>query len=101
VGEAIQDCICDGIVTRKELWITFKLWCTHHRPTHVGMAIQHALQVLRLDYMDLLMIHWPFSFEYTGLEIDPPVPKKENGLPKFTNVSLIDTWAEMEVCVCV
>ena len=34
-GDGIRRAIDDGLVTRKELWVTSKLWNTYHRAEHV------------------------------------------------------------------
>lgn len=37
-GEGITKAISEGIVSRKDLWITSKLWNTYHRKEHVKAA---------------------------------------------------------------
>jgi 2,5-diketo-D-gluconate reductase A len=44
-------------IRREELFITTKLWNSEHR--NASQAFQDSLQRLKLDYLDLYLIHWP------------------------------------------
>lgn len=63
VGQGIADAIADGLVRRKELFVTSKLWNNSHRHEDVRPAIEKSLSDLRLDYLDLYLIHWPVAFK--------------------------------------
>lgn len=63
VGEAIADKVAEGVVKREELYITSKLWNTHHRPGAVESALRQTLADLQLSYVDLYLIHWPYGFK--------------------------------------
>jgi aldehyde reductase len=52
---------------------------------------------LKLNYLDLYLMHFPIGFEYTGLELDPIIPKDDKGNIKLAKVSLQETWKAMEV----
>lgn len=55
VGRGIASC---GI-PRKDLFITTKIWNTAQRLGDVRGAFERSLERLRLDYVDLYLIHWP------------------------------------------
>ena len=48
VGEGIKKALDEGIVNRKDLWVTSKLWNTFHKPEHVKPAFMRTLKDLGL-----------------------------------------------------
>ncbi len=61
VGSAVESC---G-VTRDELFITTKVWNTAQRIGDIEGAFMRSLERLRLDYVDLYLMHWPVEGCYT------------------------------------
>ncbi len=61
IGEALSECFAEGAVTRGQIWITSKLWCDSHARADVQPALEKTLADLRLDYLDLYLIHWPVA----------------------------------------
>lgn len=55
VGEAIRACGVD----RKELFITTKVWNDRHGYDATMAAFEESMNKLKLDYIDLYLIHWP------------------------------------------
>lgn len=60
VGRAIQRC---G-VPREELFITTKIWISNAGYTKAKASIEESLRKLQTGYVDLLLIHQPFSDYY-------------------------------------
>jgi alcohol dehydrogenase (NADP+) len=93
VGEALQAGLATGEIARADIFVTTKLWNTNHRPERVEPAFQASLDRLRLNYLDLYLIHTPFAFQ-PGEEQDP---RDQNGNVLYDReMTLLDTWRAME-----
>lgn len=80
-------------VPRSELFLTSKIWSTYHRRVEEG--VDKILEALGTDYVDLLLIHWPFPLNQNGNH--PLIPKKEDGSRDHDEEwELKDTWKQME-----
>ena len=62
VGQGIRESIETGVLSRKDLFATSKLWNTFHKPEDVETGCQETLTALGLDYLDLYLMHWPIAF---------------------------------------
>lgn len=63
VGEGIAQALASG-VTREDLFVTTKLWCTYH--SKVEENLDESLKSLGLDYVDLYLMHWPVAMNPNG-----------------------------------
>jgi aldehyde reductase len=92
VGEALQAGLATGI-TREDIFVTTKLWNSNHRPERVEPAFEASLARLKLNYLDLYLIHTPYAFQ-PGDELDP---RDQSGNVLYDrDVTLLDTWRAME-----
>lgn len=57
VGAAIDTVLKNNTISREELFITTKLW--NENQAEPERALGDSLNKLRLDYVDLYLIHWP------------------------------------------
>jgi alcohol dehydrogenase (NADP+) len=94
IGTAIRDAIGSGVVTRKDLWITSKLWCNAHGRDNVGPALEKSLTDLGLEYLDLYLIHWPIALKPTAV-----LPGSSDDFLPLSEVPHQSTWAGMEAAV--
>ena len=60
VGRAIAE---SGIA-REEIFLTSKLWNPHQGYQSTLDAFARSLEMLRTDYLDLYLIHWPHDRKY-------------------------------------
>ncbi|EEQ34594.1 hypothetical protein McanMca71_002443 [Microsporum canis] len=64
VGNAIHEFLeSRPDVQRKDLFITTKAWNNMHEPGDVEASIKESLRKLRLDYVDLYLLHYPIATE--------------------------------------
>ncbi|GAQ80469.1 alcohol dehydrogenase (NADP+) [Klebsormidium nitens] len=59
IGVALQSAFKEGLVKREELFVTSKLWNDQHAAEDVPQALKQTLSDLKLEYLDLYLIHWP------------------------------------------
>jgi alcohol dehydrogenase (NADP+) len=96
VGQALQAGLAAGNIAREDVFVTTKLWNSNHRPERVEPAFAASLERLRLNYLDLYLIHTPFAFQ-PGDDQDP---RDQNGNVLYDHdVTLLDTWKALETLV--
>ncbi|KAK4477196.1 hypothetical protein RD792_016410 [Penstemon davidsonii] len=108
VGEALAEAFQTGLVKREDLFITTKasfrltlmflpnpyLWNSDHG--HVVEACKDSLKKLRLDYLDLYLVHFPIATRHTGVGATGSALEEDGVLDIDTTVSLETTWHAME-----
>jgi alcohol dehydrogenase (NADP+) len=94
VGHALRDAVRDGNVTRKDLWITSKLWSNAHGQKNVEPALRKTLSDLGLDYLDLYLIHWPIPLKPSAV-----LPGSAADFMLPSEVPIQATWAGMGAAV--
>lgn len=91
IGDTLHEVFKEGLVKREDLFITSKLWNNNHAPEHVEEALRNTLHDLRLDYLDLYLIHWPIALKH---EVE--YPQKASDLLPLEKCPLAETWKAME-----
>uniref|UniRef100_A0A2K6GJ40 Aldo-keto reductase family 1 member E2 n=1 Tax=Propithecus coquereli TaxID=379532 RepID=A0A2K6GJ40_PROCO len=106
IGAGIHSKIKDGTVTREDLFIVSKLWCTYHTKSLVKTACSKSLKALELDYLDLYLMHWPMGFKsphnpskffffWFSQPGETDLPMDHNGMIIPSNTDFLDTWEIM------
>lgn len=95
VGAALEE-IQQGGVKREELWITSKLWNDKHAEDDVIASCRKSLADLRLKYLDLYLVHWPFpNFHPPGCDV---TSRSADATP-YIHENYMKTWRKMEELV--
>jgi len=88
--------ILRGGIKREELWITSKLWNDKHGEDDVIASCSKSLADLRLEYLDLYLVHWPFpNFHPRGCDVTSRSP----GAKPYIHENYMKTWRKMEELV--
>lgn len=101
VGLGLQKALNEGIVKREDLFVILKLWNSYHHPDNVEAALDRTLADLKLDYLDLFMIHFPIAFKFVSFEQKYPASTYCGDGDKIIleKVPIIATWKAMESLV--
>jgi diketogulonate reductase-like aldo/keto reductase len=93
VGDAMREVFTRGEVQREDVFVATKLWNNNHRPERVRPAFEASRQRLRLEYVDLYLVHTPYAFQ-PGDDQDP---RDEQGAVLYdSGVTLRETWEAVE-----
>lgn len=98
IGATVSEFMKENDVPRSRLWITSKLYQTHHATEHVRPAVMKSISDLQCGYLDLLLMHWPIAWKYTGPQ-SGDIPRDANGRIQYEAIPIIETWRAMEKLV--
>ncbi|HAX40078.1 MAG TPA: aldo/keto reductase [Clostridiales bacterium] len=93
IGKVFQAAIDKGTVKREELFITTKVWNDMHGQGDVLLSCAKSLRDLRLNYIDLFFVHWPFAnYHAPGCDGDARNPDST----PFSVDAFMATWRQCE-----
>jgi len=92
IGASLQELFSLGI-RREELWITSKLWNDRHGEEDVIPSCRKSLQDLRLSYLNMYLVHWPFpNFHLPGCSVE----SRSASAKPYVHTGFMKTWRQME-----
>lgn len=95
VGEALQRVLSGGL-RREDLFVTSKLWNDKHGEADVVPAFEKSLGDLRLDYLDLYLVHWPFpNYHPPGCDVS----SRSADAKPYLHDGYMKTWRRLESLV--
>jgi len=97
VGAAIKK---SGI-PREQIWVTSKVWITEFGSGKTTSAVEKMLKRLDLEYIDLVLLHFPFN-DYLGAykELEEEYKKghiKNIGISNFEDSKFEDLYNKVEI----
>jgi alcohol dehydrogenase (NADP+) len=95
IGAVLHDLFARGL-GREDLWITSKLWNDKHAEADVIPSCRKSLADLRLDYLDMYLVHWPFpNFHPPGCTVE----SRSDDAKPYIHENFMKTWRQMEKLV--
>jgi len=92
IGEVLREVMQAGI-KREELWVTSKVWNDMHGEGDVLISCAKTLKDLKLDYLDMYLVHWPFpNHHQPGCSVDSRSPDAK----PYIHENYMKTWRQME-----
>src|SRR5437588_32313 len=85
--EAIGAALAASNVDRKDLHVTTKVWNENLAPDAIRRALDASLKKLRLDHVDLYLVHWPAQNMNLPAIFEPLMKVKEEGRTRAIGVA--------------
>lgn len=84
VGKALQG----SAVDRADIFLTTKVWIDNLQPDAMARSVEDSLRKLRVDYVDMLLIHWPVEKDAPfATQLAALAAMKERGFTRMIGVS--------------
>ena len=85
----VGSALADFELERDEFFLTTKVWNSHLNRTGFIPSVKESLEKLSVDYVDLLLIHWPSPEDNAPMDeyLGELLKAKQQGLTKHIGVS--------------
>ncbi len=84
VGQGIRN----SSTQRDKIFLTTKVWRNNFEDKKTALkSIEDSLKKLQTDYVDLLLVHWPFPEYQIGKMLEPLIDAQEKGMARLIGVS--------------
>jgi alcohol dehydrogenase (NADP+) len=90
IGYVLKKIFVEGFLKREDLWITSKVWNDMHN--NVAESCGQSLKDLKIDYLDLYLVHWPFP-NYHPPKCD--VTSRSPNAKPYIHENYMKTWRQM------
>ncbi|KEY65449.1 hypothetical protein S7711_08581 [Stachybotrys chartarum IBT 7711] len=92
VGQGLKEAFDAGI-KREDVFVVTKIWATYM--SRVEEGLDKSLKALGLDYVDLVLVHWPVLMNPNGNDDRfPTLPDGSRDI--FRDWNHVDGWKQME-----
>lgn len=95
--EEVGDAIAETIVPREDLFITTKVWLSNYGYENTKTSIKISLEKMKLDYLDLVLLHQPFGDVFGSYKALVDLQKEGKtraiGVSNFNELRLADIIA--------
>src|SRR5499427_6292030 len=85
--EAIGAAIASSGIARKDLHVTTKVWHENLAPDSIRRAFDCSLKKLRLDHVDLYLVHWPSRSMNLPVVLETLMKLKQEGRTRAIGVA--------------
>jgi len=92
IGDVLLQARKEGI-PREDLFIQSKVWNDMHKPGDVLLSCAKTLKDLKLEYLDMLFVHWPFRNHHVP---GAKVTDRDTKSHAYIHDEFMETWREME-----
>ncbi|EGS21333.1 uncharacterized protein CTHT_0031880 [Thermochaetoides thermophila DSM 1495] len=97
VGDALHDFLAKNpSLKREDIFICTKVWNHMHQPEDVKWSFENSCSKLRVDYLDLFLVHWPMASEKNPDNTPKIGPDGKYVLKKELTENPEPTWRAME-----
>lgn len=85
--------LADSGVERDSVWVTTKVWFDEYEPSALRASAERSLRLLRLERLDLLLLHWPpLDRSLLAPALEQLNRLREGGLIREFGVSNFPAW---------
>lgn len=93
IGDVLAEVSESGAIKREEIFITSKVWNDMHGEGDILISCANSLKKLRVEYLDLFLVHWPFpNYHAPKCDVDARNPDSR---PFFIE-EYMAVWRQME-----
>lgn len=78
IGRILKEQIDQNKIKREDIFLATKLWNIYHEPERVKYSCKIQMEALKVNYIDLYLMHYPIGYKY--VDDDALMPHEEDKL---------------------